>query len=176
VALDLDGCGIGDTGMDLLRDLVVANKRIHELDLQLNQISDCGAKALASAVPHSGLSILHLGNNTVTAVGTRALLEASVLQHRLTGRMMKLCGISESVMAAARQQLQEKASAPCRAQTSSLGGAQDEAPPTKAKQQEDPMLVEKDDSTSAVRAEPNLSTQAPDAKPSGACDGDASML
>jgi Ran GTPase-activating protein (RanGAP) involved in mRNA processing and transport len=147
VALDLDGCGIGDTGMDLLRDLVVANKRIHELDLQLNQISDCGAKALASAVPHSGLSILHLGNNTVTAVGTRALLEASVLQHRLTGRMMKLCGISESVMAAARQQLQEKASAPCRTQTSSLGGAQGEGPCTKAKQQEDRMLVEKVEST-----------------------------
>lgn len=150
VALDLDGCGIGDTGMHLLRDLVVANKRIDELDLQLNQISDCGAKALAEAVPDSGLSVVHLGNNTVTAVGTRALLEASVLQHRLTGRMIKVCGISESVMAAARQQLQEKASAPCRssrAQTSSLGGAQDEAPSTKAKPQEDLMLVEKDDST-----------------------------
>lgn len=105
--LDLDGCGIGDEGMQLMRDLVLANKRIGELDLQLNQITDAGVKLLADAVPQSGLLVIHLSNNTVTCDGTRALLEAAVCQHKLTGRMLNICGISEAIMASARQQLQQ---------------------------------------------------------------------
>ena len=105
--LDLDGCGIGDEGMQLMRDLVLANKRIGELDLQLNQVTDAGIKLLADAVPQSGLSVIHLSNNTVTCDGTRALLEAAVYQHKVTGRMLNVCGVSESIMASARQQLQQ---------------------------------------------------------------------
>lgn len=162
MALDLDGCGIGDKGMELLRDLVLANQRIDELDLQLNQISDSGATALAEAVPNSGLSVVHLGNNTLTSLGTQALLEAAVLQHKLTGRMLKVCGISESVMAAARQQLQDKASAAAsmQAQTPPLQGAQDA-------QAYDAMVVDKDDSA-MVHAEPTAAARDSDAKDSDA--------
>ena len=41
--IDLEGCGIGDEGCVLVRDLLLANKCISDLDLQMNQVTDKGA-------------------------------------------------------------------------------------------------------------------------------------
>jgi len=87
----------------LLAELVVANKRIGELDLQMNQVTDSGIRRLAQAVPQSGLSQVHVANNSVTEVGARALLEASRLLHKLTGRTLSISGISDAFMTAARR-------------------------------------------------------------------------
>lgn len=38
VRLDLEGCGVGDVGCSLVRELLKRNKRISEIDLQLNQV------------------------------------------------------------------------------------------------------------------------------------------
>jgi hypothetical protein len=44
--IDLEGCGIGDEGCVLVRDLLLANKCISDLDLQMNQVTDKGAMTL----------------------------------------------------------------------------------------------------------------------------------
>jgi len=103
--LDLDGCGIGDEGCKLLRDLLVANKRISELDLQWNQISDDGAKLLAEGVAESGLSELHVANNIITLPGARALVQAAREHLVLCARPLKISGISDVVLAAVHKDL-----------------------------------------------------------------------
>ena len=48
--IDLEGCGIGDEGCVLVRDLLLANKCISDLDLQMNQVTDKGAMTLLSCL------------------------------------------------------------------------------------------------------------------------------
>ena len=50
-----------------MSELIVANKRLAVLDLQLNQLTDSGVQLLAEAVPKSGLVEVHLGNNRCVA-------------------------------------------------------------------------------------------------------------
>ena len=61
-------------------------------------MTDGGAKALAEAIPGSGLSAVFLGKNTVTATGVKLLLEAALEQRKLTGTAVELCGIPEETM------------------------------------------------------------------------------
>ena len=104
-----DGCGVGDEGCEALCHLLVANKRIAHLDLQMNQLTDAGLKRLAEAVPHSGITELHVANNSVTEAGARALVDAAALQHKLIGRTMNISGISDSILAAARRRCPSEA-------------------------------------------------------------------
>jgi Ran GTPase-activating protein (RanGAP) involved in mRNA processing and transport len=83
--IDMEGCGAGDQGCSAMAELLLHNKRIREVDLQLNQITDIGAISIAKALPGSGMRQLHLGNNEIGVKGIKALLEAAVQQRAKTG-------------------------------------------------------------------------------------------
>mmetsp|Transcript_32821 Transcript_32821/g.87058 ORF Transcript_32821/g.87058 Transcript_32821/m.87058 type:complete len:526 (-) Transcript_32821:912-2489(-) len=75
--LDLEGCGVGDMGCVLIRDLLVRNTKIKHVDLQMNQISDVGCKALAESLNrNSTLEKLYLGYNDIRDDGVIALANA----------------------------------------------------------------------------------------------------
>ena len=95
----------GDSCCGVVAELIVANKRLAELDLQMNQLTDEGVKVLAEAVPKSGLTEIHVGQNSVTLVGAKALVRSSELLYQVTRRSLTICGISNSVLAQARQEL-----------------------------------------------------------------------
>jgi len=83
--IDMEGCGAGDQGCSAMAELLLHNKRICEVDLQLNQITDVGAISIARALPGSGMRQLHLGNNEIGIKGIKALLEAAMQQRAKTG-------------------------------------------------------------------------------------------
>jgi hypothetical protein len=75
--LDLEGCGVGDRGCIMIRDLLLKNRTIETLDLKLNQISDAGVKLLADAMQKSAsIQMLFLNDNDVTDLGVQHLLAA----------------------------------------------------------------------------------------------------
>lgn len=75
--LDLEGCGIGDKGCLLLKDLLIRNTRIKHVDLQMNQISDIGCKYLAESISqNTTLQRLYLGYNDIRDDGVLALIGA----------------------------------------------------------------------------------------------------
>ena len=75
--LDLEGCGIGDKGCLLIKDLLIRNTRIKHVDLQMNQISDIGCKYLAESISqNTTLHRLYLGYNDIRDDGVLALIGA----------------------------------------------------------------------------------------------------
>jgi hypothetical protein len=73
--LDLEGCGIGDKGCLLIKDLLIRNNRIKHVDLQMNQISDVGCKYLAESISQNNtLQRLYLGYNDIRDDGVLALI------------------------------------------------------------------------------------------------------
>ena len=45
VRLDMEGCGLGDGGCEMMANLFKSNKRIAEVDLQMNQVARPPLKA-----------------------------------------------------------------------------------------------------------------------------------
>lgn len=81
--LDLEGCAIGDQGCTLIRDLLMTSNRIKHVDLQMNQITDVGCKALAEGIPkNKGLKRLYCEKQNLPATLFAALsLPWSVQRH-----------------------------------------------------------------------------------------------
>ncbi|KAJ1495787.1 hypothetical protein T484DRAFT_1875311, partial [Baffinella frigidus] len=100
--VDLEGCGVQDAGCRVLGELLAANQRIEDLDLQMNQVSDVGAGFLAAALPRSGLRALRLADNSLSPVGAALLMDAGAEQRRRTGRCVQVYGLPAEVMAPLR--------------------------------------------------------------------------
>ncbi|EKX55263.1 hypothetical protein GUITHDRAFT_99045 [Guillardia theta CCMP2712] len=82
--LDLEGCGVGDKGCLLIRDLFLKNKTIKHLDLQMNQISDVGCRHLSEILSQNvTLQKLYLGYNDIRDDGVYALIAAMRPQGQL---------------------------------------------------------------------------------------------
>jgi hypothetical protein len=128
--LDLEGCGVQDEGCRALAALLRANKRIEDLDLQLNQISDAGVAHLAAVLPHTGLRALRLADNSVSAAGAAWLMDAATEQRLLSGRIAQIYGLSDEIMAPLRlRQAEQLRRAAQSAGTSGVSGAVPAAAP-----------------------------------------------
>ena len=120
--LQLCGCEIGEEGGEVLASRLHAARSLTHLDLGSNALADGGARALASALPHSRVAELLLSSNRVGDGGACALALSLI---RRKNSQLRTLGLSNNVIsddgAAA---LAEAISAPppqrCRLETLSL--------------------------------------------------------
>lgn len=79
-ALDLQQCGIGDSGVSaLFRAKYWSLNLLTRINLSANRISDFGILAIAKSAYWTELSELDLSNNNISEVGAKALAEAGHL-------------------------------------------------------------------------------------------------
>lgn len=82
--LVLANAGLKDSDAPAIADFIAKSNALQELNLSMNQFTDCGAAVIANVLPTASLISFSFAHNRLSAKGVSALLHSLRINHTIT--------------------------------------------------------------------------------------------